>query len=434
MAGPADNAADNIALAAMIKEASLRISDRDARKARRNYALGLLGPCVRAVQSQPAVQLSDAAKQEARRLHPRGEPMPPGLAPLRDTVPMLADMDAEIIRQAARDMAKISDAAGPSGMTPTDLAHMLSSSTGVAALRAITAGLETGSLGPAAPPLRACRLLLLPKPGYNPARPGDVARLLRPIAIAEPIMRLICKLAIRQVPVQKALSPRQFALRSGGIEHNTSITRAALDEGLVALRLDISNAYNSLDRRTMMEKALANETLKPIHGLVRAGYHEPSSLFVKGPDGVIEDHLKSEQGVRQGDPLSTLLFCHTIDPCLEAIAGHVGVVQVIAYADDITILTLDNAAIADILTLARNLLSPLNLTVNVAKSGLHYFGDYVDTVKIAAIGAGIELDNLSDSFRALGALFINPHNDAKASDRVRHAGRHRLHPCKRTRV
>lgn len=123
-----------------------------------------------------------------------------------------------------------------------------------------------------------------------------------------------------------------------------------------------------------------------------------------------ERFLDSANGVRQGDPLSTLLFCLYLKPAIDALAtdptvGHR--VRVYAYVDDVHIV----GSVDDVLTahaLFVRQLRDIELSVNPAKCSLLYFHSHTHPLTAAqlsaATDAGLQWDEeCADSACVLGA-------------------------------
>jgi hypothetical protein len=108
------------------------------------------------------------------------------------------------------------------------------------------------------------------------------------------------------------LAPRQLGVGTkGGAEALVHAARRFLDlkaPGRALVKLDFSNAFNSLRRDCMLE-AVA-KSLPSLLPLALSSYGTPSFLWLG--DGI----LSSEEGAQQGDPLGPLLFCITIQPLL----------------------------------------------------------------------------------------------------------------------
>ena len=74
------------------------------------------------------------------------------------------------------------------------------------------------------------------------------------------------------------------------------------------LKLDFRNAFNTMRRDKIL--LAVRETAPELFDFVNRAYEHPSFLFCG-------DHtLESAEGVQQGDPLGSLLFCLTIQPLL----------------------------------------------------------------------------------------------------------------------
>ena len=93
----------------------------------------------------------------------------------------------------------------------------------------------------------------------------------------------------------------------------------------VLLKLDFRNALNSIRRDKMLEAT--RENIPELFHYVFSCYSSPSSLFFHGTT------LQSAEGVQQGDPLGSLLFCLTIHPLITSLKSEFRVF----YLDDGTI-------------------------------------------------------------------------------------------------
>ena len=82
----------------------------------------------------------------------------------------------------------------------------------------------------------------------------------------------------------------------------------SLPPGHVVVKLDFSNAFNSLNRSDMLY-AVADR-MPEIYAFCHSAYSQSSTLFY-GPFRV-----SSQVGPQQGDPVGPLLFCNSVQPLL----------------------------------------------------------------------------------------------------------------------
>ena len=198
-------------------------------------------------------------------------------------------------------------AGGPDGLRPQHLKDMISPSAhsgGTALVEALRSTISLILSGQTPLSIRpfffGASLIALKKKG------GEI----RPIAVGCTLRRLAAKVASGKVMVEMVtlLSPRQLGYGvSKGAEaavHAARFYLRNIGSNKVLLKLDFTNAFNSIRRDKMLE---AVQRLAPSsYPFVHAVYSSPSSLFWS--DKIIQ----SSEGVQQGDPLGPLLFCLTI--------------------------------------------------------------------------------------------------------------------------
>ena len=179
--------------------------------------------------------------------------------------------------------------------------------------------------------LLASRLVALTKPnsdGY------------RPIAVGELFYRLAAIVAVRRVSNEAALllAPHQFGIGvAAGAEkiiHSMQHELAEADKRLALLKLDTANAFNSCDQARLLCELYALPGLQSVYRIADFPYTQPSALVLSGCDGRM---IESAQRVRQGDPLSALLFCVYMKQVLEQVSDKTGV-TVYGFFDDINLL------------------------------------------------------------------------------------------------
>jgi hypothetical protein len=148
---------------------------------------------------------------------------------------------------------------------------------------------------------------------------------LRPIAIGEIFYRLACHYVLRMVRpvVSSILEPIQLAHSPGGSERALHILQAALEkesEDSALLSIDFAHAFNSLRRDILLSRTFSEVRLSPLWRLVHWAYRSPSDLLLV-ESGELVTTIRSAEGIRQGDVLSSLLFSHTVLPLYSSLFG-----------------------------------------------------------------------------------------------------------------
>ena len=216
------------------------------------------------------------------------------------------------------------------------------------------------------PHLLACRLVAINKPGIKAG--------VRPIAMGELFYRVSAILAMHRVRdiAANLLLPHQYGVGvPGGCErivHSLQHCLTDRSHRVCALKIDITNAFNTVDRVQLLNKLYAIPQLSPIWRLVQFAYATDSPLLLQRCENV---SLSSSNGVRQGDPLSGLLFCLYLQETLAAVAQEASV-QPYAYMDDLHVVGTPQQVI-HALELLQTQLPHLSLKINTKKSQFIYF-------------------------------------------------------------
>jgi hypothetical protein len=243
---------------------------------------------------------------ELVRLHPASDP--PTLPSSVEHPELISESQLIAAVRAARESAP-----GPSGIRAEHI--LLTWTEGRGHWMQMAHSIQRGQ----APEwLRDARLV-----AFNKERGG-----VRPIAMGELIRRTTVSAAIRAAPCERMppLGP-QLSFTANG----TSITGATVDAarraGLAVAEIDISNAFNSVSRTSVLQST-ANSALG---AYTHWAYALPSKLLVAG-----EDDLLSRSGVQQGDPAGPLLFAAALEAATASWRARHNPrgVRVLWYADD----------------------------------------------------------------------------------------------------
>lgn len=255
-----------------------------------------------ALTTEPPVEVAPEVLEEMRRKHPRS-PQPVDTASLPAVHPAAApQLDAAAVEKEVRAFPRGS-APGPSGLRPQHLKDALHSTAHrdevlhqlLALVNLLAKGLAPPSV---AEHLAGAWLVALTK------KDGG----LRPVAIGETLRRLVAKCLCSQVSdaARDRLAPLQVGVAvPGGCEAAVHVsrqwlTRHAGDKQKVFCKLDLSNAFNTLDRQALLQAV--HEELPTLAPWASWCYRRPSLLWLG------RHSVRSECGVQQGDPLGPLLF------------------------------------------------------------------------------------------------------------------------------
>lgn len=191
---------------------------------------------------------------------------------------------------------------------------------------------------------------------------GDV----RPIAVGCTLRRLTSKLACRSEfgRMGNVLRPKQVGVATkGGCEATIHSVRSYVSRNLgtpkVAVKVDLRNAFNSLERDALL-KCILNETPK-LYRFFYQCYGKATTLFFG------DFQIASQVGVQQGDPSGPLLFSMAIHPIIEELTSDLNV----WYLDDGTLCG-DAKTIKKDLLVIKERFQELALEVNTEKCEIFF--------------------------------------------------------------
>lgn len=222
------------------------------------------------------------------------------------------------------------------------------------------------------------RTTLIPKVGKDPTNVKNW----RPITISSMLSRIFSSLLDRRLRNVIRQSDRQKGFTSeNGCFANTRLLSAAIAEaknsdGVFAI-LDISKAFD-----TVLHEAIRSGLERKGIPAVVANYIVSTYIgcktIIKTRDGEIPIELK--RGVKQGDPLSPLLFNLIVEPIIEMvqsksqeinIEGHN--LAVMAFADDMILLAHDRETAVDQLNTVVSELKNRGMALSIEKSSVFQY-------------------------------------------------------------
>ena len=160
----------------------------------------------------------------------------------------------------------------------------------------------------------------------------------------------------------------------------------------------MNNAFNSCDRARLLGELYALPDLQSVYRITDFAYSQPSTLVLSGCDGQC---IQSEQGVRQGDPLSALLFCVYMRQLLEQVSAKTGV-RVYGFFDDVGLLGTPQQ-LTKALTHMQHTLPQASLQLNTAKSHFVYFHDQLTPLS-ATVRDMLSVHNIECHHRWAGVV------------------------------
>lgn len=217
--------------------------------------------------------------------------------------------------------------------------------------------------------LACSRVTFIPK-SDKPQNPGDY----RPISIASTILRALHKILAWRLRDTLQLSPFQhgFLQRDGCLEA-TALLHTILRKvhnsrkPCAMLFLDVAKAFDTVSHQTLFRVASAMGLPPPLVNYLR---HLYSRSTVKVADKV----TKCGRGVRQGDPLSPLLFIMVMEEIVREALPEVGFdldgqrVDSLAYADDLVLLAEKSPRLQEKLQRLTEALRKAGMSLNARKS------------------------------------------------------------------
>ncbi|GIY44232.1 retrovirus-related Pol polyprotein from type-1 retrotransposable element R2 [Caerostris darwini] len=221
--------------------------------------------------------------------------------------------------------------------------------------------------------------ILLPK-GGDPLLPTNW----RPIASSNTIYKLFMKCVAERFkdwPLRyEVLSSSQkgFMPHDGVLEHNFLMHKRFEDarttkKELCLAWLDVTNAFGSIPHCAIDEALCAAKVGDTFRNLVNFVYEDCGTRLLTSEG--LSPHIKIGAGIKQGCPLSGLLFNLYIDPVLRRVRSNSNCHNVLAFADDIALLEDSPSSLQNSIDIVFDLLHSIGLRLNPTKSmTLHISG------------------------------------------------------------
>ncbi|GIY27770.1 retrovirus-related Pol polyprotein from type-2 retrotransposable element R2DM, partial [Caerostris darwini] len=169
-----------------------------------------------------------------------------------------------------------------------------------------------------------------------------------------------------------------FRPYDGVLEHNfilqQSIERARSSKKDICIAwLDVTNAFGALPHSALFDSLRSLNVGESLVRLIEDIYHG-STTRILTEEGTSSD-IPIKSGVKQGCPLSGLLFNIALDPVIRSLQGASIIHKVLAFADDLCLIASSPLELQGMLDLLDQLMTRLGLHLNPNKSyGFHLQG------------------------------------------------------------
>ena len=219
-----------------------------------------------------------------------------------------------------------------------------------------------------------CRTTLIPK-----GIPSDNVTDWRPITISSVLIKTLNRLILKRLnhaPVSH--SQRGFITMDGCLGNNlllSHLIRKHRNKGQphFIITLDIKKAFDSVSHQAIL-RALNRFRVNSIYSnFIMKSYSNVWTTIAIGRDRTAP--IPMIRGVKQGDPLSPLLFNFVMDELLSLLPNNIGLslgnghnIAAMAYADDLILMARNKGDATRLLNITTEFLTMIGMQLNPAKS------------------------------------------------------------------
>lgn len=259
-----------------------------------------------------------------------------------------------------------SDSPGPDGLKKKHLNGI--GSTALCVL--FNAMLQTGHI-PAV--LKSCRTILIPKS-------GDLNNIKnwRPITISSIVMRVCNRiLAKRLSTLPFNEGQRGFRKIDGCLANNLCLQGILKEHRRLAREhhvatLDLRRAFDTVSHGSVLRALRRFNVSEKLINFIASSYDGAATAITFGKHTTAQMPIR--RGVKQGDPLSPLLFNMILDELLDGIPNEAGLsfggskISAMAYADDLILLANSTSAMKELIRHCVGFFRKRGLDINAEKS------------------------------------------------------------------
>ncbi|MEG7522405.1 MAG: reverse transcriptase family protein, partial [Chromatiales bacterium] len=201
----------------------------------------------------------------------------------------------------------------------------------------------------------------------------------RPITLGPILCRLYHRILAERVDKSYRISIRQKAFcKTDGIADNTHILRTILADRKMRCQktniafLDVSKAFDSVSHQSILLAAASAGIPPPLVAYIESLYRDTKTRLRVNEE--LSPEISVNRGVKQGDPLSPILFNAVIDLALRHADTRIGVpvgeeiLSCLAFADDLVLFSTTPKGLQMQFYIIEFALKKCGLALNVSKS------------------------------------------------------------------
>jgi hypothetical protein len=248
---------------------------------------------------------------------------------------------------------------------------------------------------------------------------GDASRMenWRPIALSNTIYKIYTGIWAQRLSFfPELISPEQKGFcRIDGTGEHTFLLRNAIHQAtnlkkeVAVAWLDLTNAFGSIPHDAIIQSLQGFSFPDEFVKIVRNLYTDTSTTV--RTEGYITEAIPVQSGVKQGDPLSPILFNLAIEPIIRKLKSifddplklHDVPIQLLAFADDLALLAKSSEELQSMLDTINKLAKNRGLKFNAKKcASLHIAKGQIQHTKFKVDGVEITFLKDQDHYEYLG--------------------------------